>query len=160
MPGEVVADFGVGSGAYTINVAQYIGNHGVVYAFDIQAELLKKVSRLAVEKGLNNIKIMTADFELPSSSKLKEEAVDLIIIANVLFQLKNKENILREAFKILKKTGRILIVDWSDSFGGIGPQPSDVVKMETAQKLAESINFKLVKTLQAGDHHYGLLFKK
>jgi len=158
--GQIVADFGVGSGHYALAAAQIVGNQGTVYAFDIQTELLTRVSKLAAEKNIYNIKVMVADFEFTNSTKLKDETVDYVIISNIIFQLGNKENILREAFRITKKTGRLLIVDWSESFGGMGPQNKDIVTKDSAQKLVIDAGFSLVKTIEAGDHHYGLVFKK
>lgn len=158
--GEVVADFGVGSGHYTLAAAKIVGNHGEVYAFDVQTELLTRVGKLAAEKGLFNVKVMATNFELENSTKLKNEAVDFVIIANILFQLKNKENILKEAQRILKKSGKLLIIDWSESFGGVGPQPADVVSKKTMEQLADKTNFSLLSSIDAGDYHYGLVFKK
>ena len=66
----------------------------------------------------------------------------------------------RKHLECLRKKGRILFVDWSDSFGGIGPRPEDIVSEENAKTLFEDAGFKLDSSFDAGAHHYGLIFKK
>jgi hypothetical protein len=60
----------------------------------------------------------------------------------------------------LKVGGRALVVDWSDSFGGIGPEPKKVVTKIAAQEMFEKNGFHLDREINAGSHHYGLIFKK
>ena len=64
-----------------------------------------------------------------------------------------------EAKRILRSNGRLAVIDWSESFGGLGPQKGDVVKKETAIQLAKTAGFALQKEFEAGAHHYGLIFK-
>ena len=80
--------------------------------------------------------------------------------SNILFQIFHKEGFIREVKRILKMRGKVLLVDWSDSFGGLGPKPDDVVKDSKAKELFKEENFKEVLSFDAGDHHYGIIFEK
>ncbi len=53
-----------------------------------------------------------------------------------------------------------MLIDWSESFGGLGPQPNAVVSQDLAQRLFETGQFEYKKSIDAGEHHYGLVFEK
>ena len=52
-----------------------------------------------------------------------------------------------------------MIIDWSESFGGMGPTKRAVVTRERALELAHDAGFEQVKEFDAGAHHYGLILK-
>lgn len=158
-PGMTVADFGVGSGYYTIAAARTLGRGGLVYAIDVQPALLSRVKNLAAHEGLDNVEILSGDVTLPGGSGLPEGTVDVVIIANILFQVEDKKALVREAKRVLMNGGRALVVDWEDSFGGIGPIPSHVVTEDDAKLLFMNNGFKLVRDIRAGSHHYGFIVR-
>ena len=158
--GAHVADFGAGSGHYALAVARIVGEDGKVFCIDINGEMLTKVKNHARQEGLENLDIIKSDLEGEKGSKLQNESVELVIIANTLFALEKKEEVVQEAFRILRPKGRVLVVEWSDSFAGLGPHTSHIVTKEETQKIFESTKFKLEREISAGDHHYGLIFRK
>lgn len=108
-PGERVCDLGAGSGLFTRPLAQKAGAKGVVYAVDIDPELLKHVELTAREQKLTNIKPILAsetDPKLP-------EPVDLIAIIDTLHHISNQAAYLKGLKKHLKPGGRIAIIDFS-----------------------------------------------
>ncbi len=159
-PGMKVADFGSGSGAYALAMAEALCGSGHVYAIDIQRDLLRRTKNEAHKRGLKNVEIIWGDLERPSGSKIAEGALDAVLISNLLFQAEEKNAILEESFRILKAQGRLMVIDWSASFRGTGPREEDVVRKETALSLAEKAGFKLDREFSAGAHHYGLIFRK
>ncbi|MEI7480401.1 MAG: methyltransferase domain-containing protein [bacterium] len=158
--GQVVIDMGSGTGFYTKAAAKAVGSTGHVYAIDLQIDLLRRLKKEAQASNLENVQIVFADLEKPMSTKVKDSIADLVIIANLLFMIKNKEVILAEAKRVLKPGGRLLVVDWQESFGGIGPQFESVIDRKEAQKLGEASGFTFNSDIEAGSHHYGLIFKK
>ena len=159
-PGMNVADFGAGSGAYTFAIAEALYGSGHVYAVDVQRDLLQRVKNEATRRGLKNVEVIWGDLEAEGGSKLQDKSVDLVLISNVLFQLADKHFAVREASRILKPMKRLVIIDWSDSFRGMGPPQQDVVQKKDAEKLAQSAGFELVREFPAGEHHYGLVFRR
>lgn len=159
-PGMKVADLGSGAGFYSLALARTVGGSGIVYAVDIQQELLEKLKRQAKEESLENIEVVWSDIDEPNGSNLADGSVDRVVVANVLFQLENLQGIADESMRIVKQGGMVLVTDWSDSFGGLGPQPSRIVSSNQAQALFEQSGLSLVREISAGDHHYGLVFKK
>lgn len=157
--GQTIVDFGAGSGAYVLAIAQKLRGMGHVYAIDVQQDLLRKIKNEAHKMGLKNIEIIWGDVESPNGSKMADAHVDLVLISNLLFQVEAKSAVLAEARRILHKGGRLAIIDWSESYRGMGPHKKDVVQKEKAIVLAEEQGFELVSEFEAGAHHYGLLFR-
>jgi len=158
-PEMIVADLGAGSGFYAINSAKAV-KLGKVYAVDIQKELLERVKNMAVKEQLDNVELVWGDIEEAGGSKLEDGSVDAVIIANTLFQVENKKSLIDEAKRILKTKGKLLLVDWLDSYGGLGPKQSDIVGVQDAEDMFTAEGFKLERDISAGEHHYGLVFRK
>ena len=157
--GMVVADFGAGSGFYTIPAARAVGPTGKVYALDVQKSALEVIKSKAKEARLLNINPMWADLDKRGGSHLADASVHVVLISNILFQTDNKKEMLEEAFRVLEPNGRIALIDWAFSARG-GPPTARVVKSETAEELLETAGFRKVSEFSAGDAHYGLLYQK
>lgn len=159
-PGMSVADLGSGVGFYTMLLSEIVGPSGSVYAVDVQKELLDKLNIEANNKGLKNIKYIWGDLDESGGTKIRDHSVDRVLASNVLFQVEKPESFINEISRILKrKTGKVLLIDWADSFGGMGPTPGSVVKPDVARTMFENAGFIFEKDINAGDHHYGLIFK-
>jgi len=156
----MVADFGSGSGHYTLAASELVGESGKVYAIDIQQALLKKVKDLSRTEHRTNIEVLWGDLEKQGGSKLRENSMDVVIVANILFQIEDKKVFCEEVLRVLKPKRRVLVVDWADSFGGLGPQPGFIISENKAHILFENNGFSFDRSIEAGEHHYGLIFRK
>ncbi len=159
-PGMKVVDMGAGSGFYTLAAAELVGGSGRVYAVDIQKELLDRIKNEAAKRRLTNIEAIWGDIEKAGGTKLQAGIADAVIVSNVLFQIEQKAVFVDEIKRILKPKREVLIVDWTDSFGGMGPDGKSIVTEEAAKQLFESHGFMLTRSIRPGDHHYGLIFSK
>lgn len=158
--GMRVADFGAGSGAYTLAAARQVGMSGKVYAIEVQKDLLGTLKSNAQKQGLSNVDVIWGDVERTGATKLKELSIDAAIVSNVLFQAEDKKGLVAEVKRILKPKGKVLLVDWKESFGGMGPHPDHVVHEKEAQKLFEEGGFSIERHISAGAHHYGFVAVK
>lgn len=159
-PGMTVVDIGAGSGFYSIYSAKEVGAKGKVIAIDIQKDLLARIQYSAKEYELTNIEVMWADLEHSDGIKIKPDSVDAVIASNVFFQIENKEKLVQEIKKIMKVRAKALIIDWSDSFGGLGPSDSDVVPEYILRGFFEKNGFIIERGIMAGEHHYGFIVRK
>ncbi len=158
--GDKVADFGAGTGFYSAAAAELVGEDGKVYAIDIQPELITKPRSLAPHCA-GRIECIRADVEIPGDTHLAAGLVDWVILSNILFQLEDKAAALREAHRVLRPGGKLLVVDWADSYGGLGPPPERVVSADEGKRLAEAAGFRVEGPLKdAGDHHWGFVCVK
>ncbi len=158
--GQEIADMGAGSGFYTLAAARALISTGRVYAIDVHKDMLTKLKNTATREGLYNVEVIWGDIEKVGGTHMKEGSVDLVLFCNVLFQVEDKVNAIREVKRILKPGSHVLVVDWTDSFGGIGPAPHHVVKKDAALVLFEKEGFSLDHEITAGSHHYGIIMKK
>jgi ubiquinone/menaquinone biosynthesis C-methylase UbiE len=110
--GQRVCDLGAGSGLFTRPLSQRVGDKGIVYAVDIDAELLKHVEATAQAQKLTNIKTILGAEDDP---KLPEP-VDLIAIIDTLHHISNQAAYLKGLKKYLKPEGRIAILDFSKNW--------------------------------------------
>lgn len=159
-PGMRVADLGSGAGFYSLELAKVVGETGRVFAIDVQQELLTKLKNQARNQSLTNIEVIWGDIDELNGSKLQDNSVDRVLVANILFQSDDKDVLAKEARRILKPGGMLLLVDWSDSFGGLGPQPSRIISEEQGKAIFENAGFSFLRDIKAGEHHYGIVFKK
>jgi ubiquinone/menaquinone biosynthesis C-methylase UbiE len=158
--GDSVADFGAGSGYYIEILSKKVGRGGKVYACEIQKELVDKIGQLARQKGLSSIYPLWCDLEEERGVKIADSTLDCGVMINTLFQVQDKETALSEVARTIRSGGKFFLVDWTDSFGGLGPQPADVMSPQGAQALAERHGFVFERTFDAGDHHFGIAFRK
>jgi FkbM family methyltransferase len=155
--GMHIADIGAGVGNYVIPLAEKVGASGRVYAIDVQKDLLSRVKTEAERKHKNNVMIIAADAE--KNTGIVSESLDRVFLANALFQFEDKEGACQEVKRLLKKNGRVVLVDWSGSFGNMGPHKDQVITKEEAETLFLKNGFDVEREITAGDHHYGLIFK-
>lgn len=159
-PGMRVADFGAGSGAICFALAKVVGSKGLVYAIDIQKDLLDKLKSEARRRAVGNIETLWGDIDHVGGVKLADHTVNAVVVSNVLFQVDAKYQLAKEAHRVLMPGGRVLIVDWSESFGGMGPQPDHVVAADQAKDIFVQAGFAEGESFVAGPHHYGLVMIK
>jgi ubiquinone/menaquinone biosynthesis C-methylase UbiE len=159
-PGMQVADFGSGSGFYTMATARVVAPSGKVFAVDIQKDLLQKLKNGARQNHLSNIDVIWGDLEHLGGTKLRENSLDAVTVCNLFFQIENKDALCLEIKRVLRRNARVLVVDWSDSFGGIGPQIEAIISKEQMINLFQEHGFVLDREISAGAQHYGLVFRK
>ena len=159
--GRAVADIGSGGGYYAITAAKMVGPMGRVYAIDILKDMLQKVKNEAIRNQLYNVEALWGNAEKLGGTRLADATVDVVLVCNSLFLVEDKNTFALEVKRILRPEGKVLLVDWKDSYGGMGPQPSHVVLPETARALFEKAGFEFERELKdAGEHHYGIIFKR
>lgn len=123
--GMKVADIGSGSGLFTRPMAVEVGPGGVVYAVDIDPELLKIVARSAEEKKIANVKTIVGG---PDDPKLPER-VDLAFICDTLHHIQQPAAYLQNLKKHLRPDGRIAVIDFSERW----PQGHESMRYSLAQ---------------------------
>lgn len=153
-----VADFGCGGGYFTIPLAKAVGE-GLVYALDVLETALESVRSRAKLQGLFNIEARRCNLENPSGSGLIINSIDLAVLANILFQSSKKLDIIKEAKRVLKKGGEMVVIDWQPD-KPMGPPKDLIVPKETIKKMAEEEGMKFKKEIPVDAYHWGMLFEK
>ena len=142
--GDVVADVGAGTGFYSRRLARAVAPDGVVYANDIQPELLDVLKeKAAAEKVTNIIPILGEE----SDPKLPEGKLDWILLVDVYHELEKPEPMLAAFRKALKPTGRVALVEYRETTTHISPAH----RMTQEQVLREWVpaGFRLVEVIES-----------
>lgn len=158
--GMKVADFGAGSGHYTRAAAAAVATSGRVYAVDVQEDVLKHLRLHIPDHYHSTVETVWGDIEKIGGSHLKTGSVDAVILANTLFQVHDRAALIAEIIRVLKPGGKLLLVDWTGSHGGMGPDARHVVPRNEAEGMFTRSGFTTEKTFSAGPHHYGMILTK
>lgn len=105
--GQVVLDFGCGSGTYTIPAAKLVGKDGRVYALDISRRALDRMEEKAKQEGLKNIVRINASGE--GEIHIEDETIDLMLLIDVLHKIDDREALFDEVLRILKPNGTVIV---------------------------------------------------
>ncbi len=105
---DVIADIGAGSGYHVFKMAP-LAENGVVYAVDIQDEMLQAIRNENKKIGLNNVEIIKGTEE---SVNLPENSVDKILMVDVYHEFNNPVEMLTSMHKALRKNGKIYLIEY------------------------------------------------
>ncbi|HBU70493.1 MAG TPA: class I SAM-dependent methyltransferase [Elusimicrobia bacterium] len=151
-----VAEFGCGYGTFTIPAAKII--KGVVYALDIEEDMIRITKERAKQLGLENVKAIERDF-MAQGSGLPDGGVGYVMLFNIL-HLETPEVLLAEAKRILKKGGKLGIIHWrNDPTTPRGPSISIRPKPEDCIKWAIAAGFVNPKQYDLRPYHYGIILE-
>ena len=153
---SIVADLGAGTGFYTLAIAS-IANKGKVYAVDMNRDFLSTILKKSEEENLHNVDIIWGDIEKRGGTKLSDLVLDCAIVSNVFSTLSDTDTFLKELQRILKNKGRVLFVDWSMSYF---QTEKKIISKEEVLNLFTKNNFTKERVIDAGEHHYGIIFFK
>ena len=107
--GDAVADIGAGTGYYTRRLAKAVGTNGVVYAVEIQQEMLDILTNKMVEIGISNVKPVLGTISDP---KLSHASVDFILMVDVYHEFDYPFEMVEAMCRSLKPGGRIAFVEF------------------------------------------------
>jgi len=155
--GDRVADIGAGGGWFTIRLAKRVGPNGVVYAEDIQPEMIESIRRRVAREGLKNVepKLGTAtDPQLPGG-------LNAVLMVDTYPQIPEPVVLLQRIKQSLAPNGRLGIVDFKpDGAGGPGPDLEDRISPETIKQQAAAAGLKLLSHETFLKYQYLLVFGK
>lgn len=159
--GVKVADLGCGiSGHFVFPAALRTGKNGKVYAVDILKNVLDNIKRRAKTENLENIETVWSNLEIFGATKIESESLDVALLINTLYQSHKRAEILREAIRMTKKKGLLVIVEWKDIALPFGPSPEERVKTDLLKNVGQKLGLNLEEEFNAGPYHYGLIFVK
>lgn len=157
--GMQVADLGCGSGYFVLPAARLVGSRGKVYAVDVQKSALAQVRKEAQLQTIVGIEAVWSDIEVPGATRVPAHSLDMVFLINTLFQAQNKRAVIGEAKRLLKPDGRLLLIDWQPGEEALGPKVDKRLNLASIRQIMTETGFVEEKSINAGAHHFGLLFK-
>jgi ubiquinone/menaquinone biosynthesis C-methylase UbiE len=154
--GSVVAEIGAGGGWFTVRLSRRVGPNGLVYAEDIQPEMIEVIRRRARNERLSNVVTIlgtATDPRLPAS-------IDAALIVYTFGEVADPVKLLETVAASLKPQGRIGIVDFTAGGGGPGPDADERVDPDAAIEAARTAGLVLIKRDLVPPFQFLLIFGK
>jgi ubiquinone/menaquinone biosynthesis C-methylase UbiE len=155
--GTIVADLGAGGGWFTVRLARRVGPQGVVYAEDIQEQMLESIDRRVKREGLRNVRMLLGTSADP---KLPKGRLQAVLIVDVYHEVTQPVEFLRNVKEGLMPHGRLGIIEFKRDGGGPGPPVEERAEESSVVKYAEAAGFKLISRETFLPYQYLLIFGK
>ncbi|MFA5908932.1 MAG: methyltransferase domain-containing protein [Vicinamibacterales bacterium] len=141
-PGDVVADIGSGTGAYTLPFAKAVAPTGKALAVDIWPELLGYIKQKAANENVTNLQTVLAALDDP---RLPPNVVDVAFFHDVFHNTNDRQAYLRVLASQLKPSGRIVIVEqeFDDPIAKKWDKPEDRITREQVKGWMAAVGFAL-----------------
>lgn len=153
--GSVVADLGAGGGWFTVRLARRVGPNGLVYAEDIQHEMIEAIQQRVHAEGLRNVRSVLGTAVDPH---LPPDSLDAVLIVDAYNEFEQRVTLLKNVARSLKPTGRIGIVDYKKDGGGPGPSLQDRIDPDNVIQDARAAGLVLDKRETFLRYQYFLIF--
>jgi SAM-dependent methyltransferase len=105
-PGERLLEIGVGTGYYSLDMAEWVGPEGKLELFDLQQKFLDHVMRAAGDRGLTNLVPTRGD---ATALPFEDGSVDAVVLTAVLGEIPDTAGALGEIRRVLKPGGRLVV---------------------------------------------------
>ena len=152
---SVVADVGAGGGWFTVRLARRVGPNGVVYAQDVQQQMLDSISRRVVREGFSNVRYVRGE---RSDPKLRPATLDAVLMVDTYHEFEDPVALLRGARQALKPAGRVGIINFRSDGGGPGPPFAERVPEERVVEEAAQSGLRLLGRETFLEFQYFLIF--
>jgi len=154
---SVVGDIGAGSGWFTIRLARRVGPRGLVYAEDVQKEMINAISRRVGREGFNNVRAVLG---LGNDPRLPASSLDAVLMVDSYHEVEDRVSMLANLAKALKPAGRLAIVDFRLDGTGPGPDPEERVSPDVVVNDATKAGLRLIRQEPFLPYQYFLIFGK
>lgn len=154
--GSIVADLGAGGGWFTMRLASRVGPNGIVYAEDVQPQMIEAINRRTGRAMLRNVKTVlgtSLDPRLPAP-------VDAVLIVDAYHDISIEQPVvmLSNVARSLKPSGRIGIVEFKKDGWGPGPPMDERMDPERIVRDAEAAGLRLLSHETFLRYQYMLVF--
>jgi ubiquinone/menaquinone biosynthesis C-methylase UbiE len=114
---EVLVDIGAGTGVFAVAFSKKL-KKGKVYACDVSDTMLEWMEKNLPQETRGTIIPIKME---ESSVPLSDCIADLVYMINLHHELEEPEKVVREAFRLLKKGGKLMVIDWKKEEMQEGP---------------------------------------
>jgi len=151
---SIILDAGCGNGYMIKEFAKIIKDEGKVYGVDKNIDFIDQLNK---QNNLKNVEILILD--LIKKANFKDESFDLIYLSTVLHIFSKKERIsfFNEAKRLLKKSGKLAIVELDKKNTSFGPPLSMRISPD---ELIKTTSLTPKKLIELNENFYMQIFEK
>jgi ubiquinone/menaquinone biosynthesis C-methylase UbiE len=151
---DIVADIGCGIGYFTIPATEMINSENKVYALDTSEEMLAEVEKRASFANVTNIvTIKTSEYDLT----LPGESITFALLVNILHEIEDKMKFIREVKRILRKEGKLAIIEWEKEDMEKGPSVDQRIGKDEVSSMLKGVGFEIGNSFKFAGIFYGLI---
>jgi ubiquinone/menaquinone biosynthesis C-methylase UbiE len=155
--GATVADVGTGAGYHSIRLGRLVGPKGMVYATDVQTEMLRMLRENARAAGVANIKPVRCTQDDPG---LPKAAIDLILMVDVYHECSDPEATLQGLRAALKPKGRLVLVEFRGEDPEVPIKPEHKMTLAQVRLEVEPQGFTFKESLEFLPWQHVIIFEK
>jgi precorrin-6B methylase 2 len=155
-PNDILADIGAGSGYHVFKMAPLASN-GLVYAVDIQEEMLQAIKEQQQEEDIQNIRRVKGGEQ---SANLTANSVEKVLMVDVYHEFSFPKEMLESIYKALKADGRIYLIEYRKEDESIPIKTIHKMTEQQAVKEFEANGFVLEKNRQNLPWQHCMVFRK
>jgi ubiquinone/menaquinone biosynthesis C-methylase UbiE len=153
--GAAVADIGAGSGYMTVRLAKRVGPTGMVFANDVQPQMLEMLRRRVAREKITNVTLIQGTIDDP---KLPPASVDLELMVDVYHEFSQPQAMLRGLRQALKPGGRLVLVEYRKENPAIPIRPEHKMSVAEAKMEVEAEGFTLATVDESLPRQHILIF--
>ena len=150
----VVADFGVGTGYFTSQLAKRCS---LVYAVDIQSEMIQLNKKNMLLKNIQNVKYV---INTPKQTNLPQNSVDLILLVDVYHELEFPFEVVNDMKNSLKNNGQIVLLEYRAEDPSVPIKALHKMSLKQITREMDYVGMKLSKNIQELPRQHMLVFSK
>lgn len=150
---SVVCDIGAGTGIFTIPAASITKK--MVYALDIDDEMLSTIEQKSKDKTIKNIELIKVN---GNQFEVKDKIADIILLVTVFHEIENKEVFLGELKRILNNLGKIAVIEFHKRATPMGPPVDHRIANEEVKRLFTKYGFSVNQDFDLGENFYCSVF--
>lgn len=150
----ILCDIGAGTGIFTFPATEISSND--IYALEISDSMLELLANRRVERNSKNLilkKVNSTIFPLDDNS------CDMAIMVTVFHEVEAKELMIQEIKRILKQSGKLMIIEFHKRETPMGPPFDHRISEEYVEEISNSHGLKTINKFSLGDNFYSLIFE-
>ena len=153
---DAVADIGAGSGYFTMRISPLV-SEGVVYATDIQPEMLDIIRERSLEENALNVMPILGTIE---HCGLEANSVDVVLFVDAYHEFSHPREMMRSIVTALKPDGRVILVEFRAEDPGVLIKERHKMTQAQAQLEMEAVGLEFVENNSVLPQQHILVFRK
>ena len=155
-PGQVLCDMGCGNGFYTLELARRVGPRGIVYAVDVQPEMLHMLADRLAREGVRNVRPVLGT---PIDPRLPPGALDLVLCVDVYHEFSHPEPMLGRIRESLKPDGLLVLAEFRGEDPAVPIKPLHKMTKQQVRAELEPAGYALERQFDRLPWQHLLFFK-
>lgn len=155
-PDDHVADIGAGTGYFTLRLARQVPA-GVVYAVDIQPEMLDILEARLAREGVGNVQLVLG---APDDPNLPEDALDVVLIVDAYHEFAYPREMLDGIRRALLPGGRLVLVEYRAEEEDLAIHPLHRMQESQARREVEASGLQWVQTQTFLPYQHFMVFER